>query len=85
MVEPDPIGFAYRDVIKQTVRDVIKNPDENALTLIQKRIDQYVSTVDCENVRALIMEEMRKIHEGVLARYGIYHAEFLAWKAKQRH
>lgn len=84
MVGPDPAGFAYRDVIKQAVHDAVTNPHKNTLTLVQKCVEQYVPRADRENIYALIMEELRRLHEGVLVRYGIGHAQFLAWKEKQK-
>lgn len=35
-------------------------------------------------VQALIVEELRRLHEGVLARYGLRPSEFKAWKTLQR-
>jgi hypothetical protein len=34
------------------------------------------------NVQALLVEELRRLHEGVLARYGLRPSEFEAWIAK---
>ena len=31
-------------------------------------------------VQALVVEELRRLHEGVLARYGLRPSEFNAWK-----
>ncbi len=53
-----------RDVIKQTVRSVVKRPGGDVLKLI--------------------VEELRRLHEGVLARYGLRASEFNAWKVLQR-
>jgi hypothetical protein len=83
MIVPDPIGFAYRDLIKQTVRDVVINGHESELVFIEQQVTQHVVAQDQQNVRALIIEALRRLHEGVLARYGIHHAKFLAWKSKQ--
>jgi hypothetical protein len=42
-----------------------------------------VDETDRANVQALIVEELRRLHEGVLARYGLRPAEFAIWKARQ--
>jgi hypothetical protein len=34
-------------------------------------------------VQALIVEELRRLHEGVLARYGLRPSQYTAWKAVQ--
>jgi hypothetical protein len=36
-------------------------------------------------VQALIVEELRRLHEGVLARYGLRPSEYAAWKALHGH
>ncbi|MFM6999845.1 MAG: hypothetical protein ACKOXU_02085 [Limnohabitans sp.] len=38
---------------------------------------------DRENVRALVMQEMRRLHEGVLARYGLRPSELERWRSIQ--
>lgn len=80
LAEPDPTRLAYRDVIRQTIRDVVTQPEQDVLTVVQQAVVEYVPEVDRDNVRALIVEELRRIHEGVLARYGVRPAEFTAWK-----
>ena len=81
MAEPDPTRLAYRDVIKQTIRAVVQQPGSDALTLIGQALGQQVPPVDRDNVQALVIEELRRLHEGVLARYGLRPSEFTAWKA----
>jgi Fic family protein len=81
--EPDPTRLAYRDVIKQTIRDIVTRAGENPLTVIQQGVAKHVSTANRDNVQALIVEELRRLHEGVLARYGLRPSEFVAWKAQQ--
>ena len=44
---------------------------------------QQVPEDERANVRALIVEELRRLHEGVLARYGLRPSEYTAWKAAQ--
>jgi hypothetical protein len=34
-------------------------------------------------VRVLIVEQLERLHEGVLARYGLRPSEFAAWKARR--
>jgi hypothetical protein len=40
-----------------------------------------VPPVERTNVQALIVEELRRLHEGVLARYGLRPSEYQHWKA----
>lgn len=40
-----------------------------------------VPEVDRANVQALILDELRRLHEGVLARYGLRPSQWRAWQA----
>ncbi|MOA64573.1 hypothetical protein D3C78_1906690 [compost metagenome] len=57
--------------------------DADPLLLVRRRVEREVPTAEREAVQALIVEEMRRLHEGVLARYGLRSSEFAAWKAAQ--
>ena len=83
LAEPDPIRLAYREVIKQTIHDVVTYTQEGPLAVIQHSVAEHVRETDRENVLALIIEELRRLHEGVLARYGLRPSELAAWKARQ--
>jgi len=83
LAEPDPGRLAYRDIIKQTIRAVVTRTGEDTLTVIQQSVAKHVGQPDRENVQALIVEELRRLHDGVLARYGLRPSEFAAWKARQ--
>lgn len=83
LAEPDPVRLAWRDVIKQTIRDVVTHPNQDTFSIIQQTVIASVPKADRNNVQALIVEELRRLHEGVLARYGLRPSEFAAWKAGQ--
>ena len=83
LAEPDPARLVYRDVIKQTIHAVVTRVGEDALTVIQLGVAEHVEPENCANVQALIVEELRRLHEGVLARYGLRPAQLAAWKATQ--
>lgn len=81
LAQPDPTRLAYREVIKQTVYSVVTHPAEDALRLIAHTMIERVPKPDRAAVQSLIVDELRRLHEGVLARYGLRSSEFLAWKA----
>jgi len=83
LAEPDPLRLAWHDVIKQTIRDVVLQPDQDALSVIRQAVMARVQEADRDNVQGLIVEELRRLHEGVLARYGLRPSELAAWKASQ--
>ena len=83
LVEPDPNRLAYREFIKQTVRDVVQNPYADTLAAIAQAMVQ-VPQADRVDVQALVVQELRRLHEGVLARYGLRPSELTAWQSAQR-
>ena len=82
LAEPDPTRLAYRDVIKQTIYAVVSNPGNDALSGINQAVAARVPEPDRAAVQSLIVDELRRLHEGVLARYGLRPSEFSAWKAR---
>ena len=83
LAEPDPTRLAYRDLIKQTVREVVRQPRADALGLVQQAVTERVPSADQNNVFAVLLDELRRLHEGVLARYGLRPAELAAWQQAQ--
>ena len=82
LAEPDPTRLAYREVIKPTIHAVVTHPDRDALTLITQAVAEKVPEPDRAAVHSLIVEELSRLHEGVLARYGLRPSELAAWKAR---
>ncbi|MHA7682843.1 Fic family protein [Cupriavidus sp. PET2-C1] len=80
LAEPDPARLAWRELIKQTIREVVTHPGQDALALIHLAVMANVPQAERGNVQALIVEELRRLHEGVLARYGLRPSEFAAWQ-----
>jgi hypothetical protein len=83
LAEPDPLRLSYRDLIKQTVRDVVQQPQADPLQLIERSLSA-VPQADRADVHALLVQELQRLHEGVLARYGLRPSEFAGWKSSQR-
>lgn len=85
LAEPDPLRLAWRDLIKQTIRKVITHPELDPLASIQQSVTEHVPEHEQPNVQALIVEELRRLHEGVLARYGLRPSQYASWKAAHGH
>ncbi|UZE28456.1 Fic family protein [Pseudomonas asplenii] len=85
LAEPDPLRLAWRDLIKQAIRDVVQQPELDPLSVIQQVVSDSVSEPEQADVRALLIEELRRLHEGMLARYGLRPSEFATWKAEHGH
>lgn len=82
LAEPDPLRLAWRELIRQTIREVVLHPDREALAVIREAVWADVPAAEREAVQALAVEELRRLHEGVLARYGLRPSEYRAWCEK---
>lgn len=71
--------LAYREEIKNAVRKVVTNPSRDASQVIEQ-ILTHIRSEDRDNVYALVNEELRRLHEGVLSRYGLRPSEFEEWR-----
>lgn len=81
LAQPDPLRLTWRDLVKQTLRAVVLHPALDPLSSIQQAVAQRVPTGEQAAVQALIIEELRRLHEGVLARYGLRPSDYAGWKA----
>lgn len=85
LAEPDPLRLKWRELLKQSIRQVVCDPATDPLVVIQQQVALQVPQPQQAAVQALIIEELRRLHEGVLARYGLRPSDFAKWKAEQRH
>jgi hypothetical protein len=83
LAEPDPLRLLWRELVKKTIRQIVSTPTADAMAIIDGMLNSTVPEPQQGQVKALIIEELRRIHEGVLARYGLRPSEFAAWKATQ--
>ena len=58
-------------------------PLADTLAAIAQAMGQ-VPQADRDELQALVVQELRRLHEGVLAQYGLRSSELVAWKAAQR-
>ena len=80
LAEPDPIRLAWRDLIKRTIRDVVLQPESDPLDVIRHSVVGEVPNEEQADVQAVIIDELRRLHEGVLARYRLRPSELAAWE-----
>ena len=85
LAEPDPLRLAWRDLIKRAIRDIVTHPERDPLAGIQRWVAEQVPEQQQPDVQALVVEELRRLHEGVLARYGLRPSEYEQWKALHGH
>lgn len=83
LAETGPTRLAYRELIRQTIREVVQQSEADTLRVIAQAFGQ-APQADRENVQALVVQELRRLQEGVLARYGLCPSELAAWQAAQQ-
>ncbi len=82
LAEPDPLRLARRDFIKQTIHLVVTSAEQDPYAVIQQAVKAQIPEPEQNDLQALVIEELRRLHEGALARYGLRPSEFSAWKAE---
>ena len=82
ITEPDPLRLHYRQTVKEIVHQVVVATEQDALELIEKMIPPTLNAAEHAALKALVIEELRRLNEGVLARYNLRPRQFYAWKAK---
>ena len=83
LAEPDPLRLRYRELIKHVIREVVLAPNADPLDRIHQAVAQIVDLTEREAVQALLIDELRRLHEGVLARYGLRPSEWERWSDAQ--
>ena len=64
-----------------TLAELLTRHPDIARRTAQRLVAKHVPKNEQPNVQALIVEELRRLHEGVLARYSLRPSEYAAWKA----
>ncbi|MBQ0133092.1 MAG: Fic family protein, partial [Comamonas sp.] len=77
------LRLTHRALIKDTVRAVVLQPEADAQTVLDAALPAELPDPERQALRALILDELRRLHEGVLARYGLRPSQLQAWKAAQ--
>lgn len=75
--------MAYRDLIKDTVRGVVTTLPPDTLAWIDARMEQ-AALEHRALVRTHVIDDLRRLHEGVLARYGLRPPDYERWQEKRQ-
>lgn len=81
LAEPEPLRLKYRNQLHQLVGDVVRT-GQSRYTAMVKVYAKAIPENDRANFIAMALDDIRRLHEGVLARYRLTPAEFRAWKNK---
>ena len=79
----NPLRLQFRSALHDYVRTVIRSPDADPLTLLDAWLTAEIPAALRSAMRDLAMDELRRLHEGTLARYGLRHSEWERWLRAQ--
>jgi hypothetical protein len=82
LTEPDPMRLVFRCMIKETIRQVVRHPQLNTMRMIEQAVDGAALPEQRDNLQTLITEELKRLHEGVLSRYGLQPSELIQWQQR---
>jgi len=82
MAMPDPVRLRWREVIRQVVREVVRQPGKDPMDVVASQVSRHVPAADQAEVRAMVIDELSRLQEGVLTRYGLRPSEFEAWRKR---
>jgi hypothetical protein len=80
--EPDPLRLKYREPLRELVATVVReqlSPDAQTVTGLSSGL---VAEADRPRFVEMVLEDIKNLHSGNVARYRIRLAEFNAWKSK---
>ena len=83
LAEPDPFRLQHGKAVKRIVREVVLSPEIETIAAVEKAIPTGMKPSEHEDLAALVIEELRRLHEGVLARYHLRPSQFKSWKTRQ--
>ena len=81
--KPDPFRHKYRPIIETVIARIVRDRLAPTAESIASLTEGGVPDEDIERFIALVSDELQRLHETVLARYGLRVSEFIEWKQMQ--
>jgi len=82
LAEPEPLRLQYRNALHQLVGDVVR-AEQTQYTATVEAFATQIPSNDRNAFIAMALDDIRRLHEGVLVRYRLTLAQFRTWKDKQ--
>jgi hypothetical protein len=77
---PDPLRLRYRNELGEVVRETVRGGQAIEIGAVRARSRELVPAVDLDAVVAMAVNELHRLHEGNIARFGLRLSEYRAWK-----
>jgi hypothetical protein len=80
--EPDPFRMRYRDLIRETVVNIVRNQMNRnaAVEFIKRSANESVPSEAKARFIEVVETEIMSLHEGNFARYRLRYSEYTAWR-----
>lgn len=80
LIEPDPIRLRNRVDIQKLIKEIVQACDVNYLHKVNQYADLHVVAEERERFKQTVIDDLNRLHEGVLARYQITLLELNQWQ-----
>ena len=77
---PDPLRLRYRNELGEIVRETVRGGDAIDIDAVRSRSEELVPSADLDAAVAMAVNELHRLHEGNIARFGLRLSEYRAWK-----
>jgi Fic family protein len=81
--QPDPLRLRYRAVLTEMVRETVKEGDPIDARRLRGRGRGLVDQADLDTVVAMALNELHRLHEGNIARFGLRLSKFRVWAPRR--
>ena len=78
--EPDPLRIKYREQIHEIIGTIVREKKLSLRESITGYAASHVESADLEMFIDMAMDDLQRMHEGVIARYRIRPSEFRDWR-----
>ncbi|MCC6533645.1 MAG: Fic family protein [Burkholderiales bacterium] len=82
--QPDPFRRKYREVLADVIGEVVRKGWPTEPDVIEREVTNLVPVEDRAHFVEMAADELKRLHEGNIARYRLRLSEFRNWKARQQ-
>lgn len=79
---PDPFRLKHRAALGSVIQRMVREMRAPQKTAVRSLARSQVPPADMDRFVALVIDELQRLHEGNIARYGIRPSELGAWKSR---
>ncbi|MCP4679322.1 MAG: Fic family protein [Deltaproteobacteria bacterium] len=84
LAQPDPVRLKYREQMHDLIGTVVRELKTQVRRTVVDYAEANLPMSDRELFADMVMEDLKRLHEGVIARYRIRPSEYTAWKTHQK-